>query len=132
MTTRPPPRSRSVLFLCPHLRLAARSLNVVPNTFHDYGEIETTVTEPLGVMAARLSPGAISESSSSHLPPSEAFVGGEAGDVPIRPVKPGAMPPATGSPACRKDDRDRPRLPLKAAVADGRVCQDGSNSHFDI
>jgi hypothetical protein len=74
------------------------------------------------MMAARLSPGAISESSSSHLPP----------NVASNPAKPVMFPPGRSSRATiplatdpdRKDDRDRPRLPLDGNGRRAPVCQD--------
>ena len=44
-------------------------------------KVDTGAVSGLNMIAARLSPGAISESSSSHLPPSEGFEVGEAGNV---------------------------------------------------
>ena len=41
------------------------------------------------------------------------FVGGEAGDVPTRAVQPLDDPADDGVAPARKDDRDRPRLPLE-------------------
>ena len=63
------------------------------------------------MIAVRLTPGAISESSSIHLPPS-SFEDGEAGDVPTRLVEPRDEAAGDGVGHVRKDDRDRPRLPL--------------------
>ena len=56
----------------------------------------------LNMMETRLSPGAICKSSSSHLPPSG-----------------------------RKDDRDRPRLPLEGNGRRGHACQDGVGLQAD-
>jgi hypothetical protein len=76
------------------------------------------------MIATRLSPGAISESSSSHLPPSE-------GSYAPKPV---IFPPGwlrccddaagDGIGHIRKDDRDRPRLPLEGNGRRGPACQD--------
>src|SRR6516162_8476089 len=75
------------------------------------------------MMAARLSPGAISESSSSHLPPSEAFAGGKAGGISTRAVEPRNDAAGDGvGPHC-KDDRDRPGLPLDGNGRSGPDCQ---------
>src|SRR6516164_2203867 len=78
----------------------------------------------LNINAARFRPGAISVSSSSHLPPS----------VGSRKAKPVMFPPGwltratrplrTGSPTAAKTDRDRPRLPLEGNGRRGRLCQD--------
>ena len=76
------------------------------------------------MMAARLRPGAISESSSSHLPPSEASLVGKAGDVPTRAVEPRDDAADDGVGHVRKDDRDRPRLPLECSGRRGPGCQD--------
>jgi hypothetical protein len=53
-------------------------------------------------MAARLSPGAISESSSSHLPPSEASKPAKPVMFPPGWLSRGTMPLATGSPVPAK------------------------------
>ena len=74
--------------------------------------------------AARLSPGAISESSSIHLPPSEVSKMAKPVMFPPGWLSRGAMPLATGSPPFHRDDRDRPRLPLEGNGHPGRVCQD--------
>ena len=69
----------------------------------------------LNMMAARLSPGAISESSSSHLPASEAS------KVAIEPHD-DAQGDRVGH--ARKDDRDRPRLPLDGNGRRGLAYQE--------
>jgi hypothetical protein len=67
----------------------------------------------LNMIPTRLSPGAISEEQLKPL----AFESGEAGDVPARLVKPQDEAAGDGVGQARKDDRDRPRLPLEAVVA---------------
>ena len=52
----------------------------------------------MNMMAARLRPGAISESSSSHLPPSEASLAAKPVMFPPGWLSRGTMPLATGSP----------------------------------
>src|SRR5262249_14741348 len=69
------------------------------------------------MIAARLSPGAISESSSSRLPSTVAF-------VPTRAVKPRDDAAGDGVGHAHKDDRDRPRLPLEGNRRLGGACQD--------
>ena len=76
------------------------------------------------MIAARLSPGAISESSSSHLPPSVAFQVGEAGDVPARAVEPRDDAAGDGVGHGHKDDRDRLRLPLEGSGRRGPRLSD--------
>ena len=56
----------------------------------------------LNMMAARLSPGAFSESSSSHLPPSEASKTAKPVMFPPGRSSRGTRPMATGSPALAK------------------------------
>jgi hypothetical protein len=67
----------------------------------------------LNINAARLSPGAISESSSSHLPPIEGS----------KTAKPVMFPPGWLI-AARKDDRDRPRFPLEGYGRLQPACED--------
>src|SRR5215471_917559 len=76
------------------------------------------------MMAARLSPGAISESSSSHLPPSEGSKVAKPVMFPPGWLSRGTMPLATGFAHGRKDDRDRPRPPLDGSGRRGIACQD--------
>ena len=85
----------------------------------------------LNMIAARLSPGVISESSSSHLPAIEA-------SKPPKPVmftpgwlRRGTIPLATGVGHARKDDRDRPRLPLDGSGHRGSVCHDDVGMQAD-
>jgi hypothetical protein len=52
------------------------------------------------------------------------FVEGEAGDVPTRAVEPRDDAAGDGVARARKDDRDRPRLPLEGNGRRGRACQD--------
>ena len=83
------------------------------------------------MIATRLSPGAISESSSSHLPPSE-------GSYAPKPV---IFPPGwlrccddaagDGIGHIRKDDRDRPRLPLEGNGRRGPACHDDVGMQAD-
>ena len=74
--------------------------------------------------AARLSPGAISESSSSHFASQRGFETGEAGDVPTRAVEPRDDAAGDGVGRARKNDRDRPRLPLDGNGRRGPTYQD--------
>jgi hypothetical protein len=53
------------------------------------------------------------------------FAVGEAGDVPTRAVKARDDAADDGIAHVRKNDRDRPRLPLEGNGRRGRVCQDG-------
>src|SRR6516164_5736208 len=76
------------------------------------------------MMAARLSPGAISESSSSHLPPSEASKPPKPVDVPTRAVEPRDHAAGDGVGRARKDDRDRPRLLLEGNGRQDPGCHD--------
>src|SRR5437763_9710871 len=78
----------------------------------------------LNMIAARLSPGAISESSSSHLPPSEASKVAETSDVPTRAVEPRDDAAGDGIAHVRKNDRDLPRRPLEGSGRRDPVCQD--------
>ena len=75
----------------------------------------------LNMIGARFSPGTISESSSSHLPPNVASLA----------AKPVTFPPGRSNRAAddgvtqgRKDDRDRPRLPLEGGGCLGPGYQD--------
>src|SRR6516225_7611208 len=52
------------------------------------------------------------------------FVAGEAGDVPTRAVKPRDDAVGDGVDHGRKDDWDRPRLPLDGSGWRGPVCHD--------
>jgi hypothetical protein len=76
------------------------------------------------MIAARLSRGAISESNSSHLPPSEASKLMKPVVFPPGRLTRSTMPLATGSPPVPKDDRDRLRLPLEGGGRRSSVCQD--------
>ena len=58
---------------------------------------DTAAVSGLNLMADRLSPGAISESSSSHLPPSEASKRAKPVMFPPGWLSRGTMPMATGS-----------------------------------
>src|SRR5215813_5778311 len=71
------------------------------------------------MIATRLSPGAISESSSQR-----GLVEGEAGDVSTRAIEPLDDAAGDGVAHVRKDDRYRPRLPLDGNGRHGRACQD--------
>src|SRR5262249_16489818 len=88
-------------------------------------KIDTGAVSGLNMMAARLSPGAISESSSSHLPPSEASLVAKPVMFPPGRLSRGTMPLATGSPTLANTDRDRPRIALDGSGHRGRACQDG-------
>src|SRR6516225_2493179 len=77
----------------------------------------------LNMIAARLSPGAISESSSSHLLPNEASKPAKP-LISARPGEPRDQTAADGIDHAPKDDRDRPRLPLDGSGRPGRVCRD--------
>src|SRR6516162_4413961 len=52
------------------------------------------------------------------------FEGGETGDVPAWAVEPRDDAAGDGVAHARKDDRDRPRLPLDSNGLRGPVCQD--------
>jgi hypothetical protein len=52
----------------------------------------------------------------------------KAGGVPTRAVEPGDDAAADGVGHARKDDRDRPRLPLEGSGRRGRACQDDVGS----
>ena len=58
------------------------------------------------------------------LAPERGFEVGEAGDVPTRAVEPRDDPASDGVAHARKDDRDRPRLPLDGNSRRGRACHD--------
>jgi hypothetical protein len=60
-------------------------------------KVDTGAVSGLNMMAARLSPGAISKSSSSHLPPSEASTVAKPVMFPPGWLSRGTMPLATGS-----------------------------------
>src|SRR6516165_4955301 len=87
-------------------------------------KVDAGAVSGLNIIAARFRPGAISESSSSHLPPSEA----------PKLAKPVMFPPGRSRPQddaagdgvahIRKDDRDSPRLPLDGNGRRGAVCYD--------
>ena len=68
------------------------------------------------MIAARLSPGAISESSSSHLPPSVASKLAKPVIFPPGWLSPGTMPLATGSATAQR----RP-VPTRPDTPSGRV-----------
>ena len=74
------------------------------------------------MIAARLSPGAIEQLK--PLASQRGFQGGEAGDLPTGTVEPRDDAAGDGVAHVRKDDRDRPRLPLEGNRRRGRVCQD--------
>src|SRR6516162_11786192 len=76
----------------------------------------------LNMIATRFSPGAISESSSSHFASQRGFETGEAGDVPTRAVEPRDDVLGDGVGHTRKDDRDRPSLPLDGNGRRGPEC----------
>jgi len=78
----------------------------------------------LNMIATRLSPGAISESNSSHLPPSVGSKRAKPVVVPTRAVESRDNAAGDGVAHVRKDDRDRPRFPLDGDGLQGRVCQD--------
>jgi len=82
-------------------------------------KVDTGAVSGLNRIAARLSPGAISESNSSHLPPSEASPVAKPVTFPL-----GRLSRAAGDGVGdgRKDDRDRPRLPLDGSGRRGAVC----------
>ena len=85
----------------------------------------------LNMMAARLSPGAISESSSSHLPPRVTSKMPKPVMFPARLVEPWDDAAGDGLGHARKDDRDRPRLALNGNGRQGRACQDDVGSQAD-
>jgi hypothetical protein len=60
-------------------------------------KVDTAAESGLNMMAAHLSPGAISESSSSHLPPSVASKTAKSVIFPLGRSSRGTMPVATGS-----------------------------------
>ena len=76
------------------------------------------------MIAARLSPGVISESSSSHLPPSEASKLAKPVTFPLGRLSRALDAAGDGITHARKHDRDRPRLPLEGNGRRGPVCQD--------
>ena len=83
-------------------------------------------------MVARLSPGAISESNSSHLPPRLGVPKKtEAGEVSTRAVQ--LRDDAAGDrvEAGHKDDRDRPRFPVEGSSRRGPACQDNVGLQAD-
>src|SRR5262245_4277934 len=94
-------------------------------------KIETGAVSGLNMIATRLSPGAISESSSSHLPPSVASTGGEPGDVPTREGGPRDDAAGDGVAHVVEADRDRRGLRLEGNDRRGRVCQDDVGSQTD-
>ena len=53
-----------------------------------------------------------------------SFARGEAGDVPTRAVEPRDEAAGDGIACARKDDRDRPRLPLESSDRQGPACHD--------
>ena len=67
---------------------------------------DTGAVSGLNMIEARFRPGAISESNSSHLPPSE-------GSKLAKPVTGRAVEPRDYAACDRIDDRDRPRLQLE-------------------
>ena len=76
------------------------------------------------MIAARLSPGAISKSSSKPLSSQRGFQVGETGDVPARAVEPSDDAAGDGIAHARKDYWDRPRLPLEGNGRRGPCCYD--------
>ena len=76
------------------------------------------------MMAARLSPGTISESSSSHLPPRAGFQKGEAREVAIWMIEPRDDAAGDGIDGSYKDDRDRVRLPVEGGGRRRPACRD--------
>src|SRR5215471_10376482 len=76
------------------------------------------------MIAARLSPGAISESSSSHLPPITACEPPKPVMFPTRLVEPRDNAAGDGVAHGHKDDWNRPRLPLDGNGRYVRACQD--------
>src|SRR6516164_1382149 len=78
----------------------------------------------LNMIATRLSAGAISESSSSHLPPNEGSKPPNPVMFPLGRSSRATMPLTTGSPVVPKNDRDRPRLPLRSNGRLGPIGQD--------
>ena len=77
----------------------------------------------LNMNAARFRPGAISESSSSHLLPNEASKPAKP-QISARPGEPRDQTAADGIDHAPKDDRDRPRLPLEGNGRHAPACQD--------
>src|SRR6516164_2770119 len=75
----------------------------------------------LNMIAARLSPGAISESSLSHLPPSEASKVAKPVMFPLGRSSRATMPLATGSPTFAKTIGI---VPLDGNGPRGRACHD--------
>src|ERR1700751_4613463 len=76
---------------------------------HDGGPLE-----PGGDLREKLKP----------LASQRGFVAGESGDIPTRVVGPRDDAAGNGVAQGRKDDRDRPRLPLEGNGRRGRVCHD--------
>ena len=76
------------------------------------------------MMAARLTPGAISESSSSHLPPSEGSKRAKPVMFPPGRLSRGTMPLATGSPTPAKTIGIVRVSRWTAAVAGAPGCYD--------
>src|SRR5215471_3141785 len=76
------------------------------------------------MIAARLSPGAISESSSSHLPPIEASKLANPVTFPLGRSSRATMPLATGSLTFTKTIGNHRHLPLEGNGRRGRVCHD--------
>src|SRR6516162_8709609 len=104
---------------------------MVGTTLSDRAAVSNEVTKAdwgavsgLNMIAARFRPGANSESSSSHLPPSEGSEPPKPVMFPLGRSSRATMPLATGSFRARKDDRDRPRLPLEGNGYRAPRCQD--------
>jgi hypothetical protein len=74
------------------------------------------------MIATRLSLGAISESSSRYLPPSEASLRAKPVTFPL--VEPRDDAAGDGVAYARKDGRDRPRLSLEGKGRRGGACHD--------
>jgi hypothetical protein len=85
-----------------------------------------TTPRGLNMTAARLSPGAISEEQLKPLAAQRGFQESEAGNVPARLVELSDEAACDGIAHVRKDDRDRPRLPLDGNGHRRRTCQDAN------
>ena len=86
-------------------------------------KVDTGAVSGLNMIAARFRPGSISESNSSHLPASEASKRAKP-VMPARLVEPRDDAGGDGIDHARKDDRDRPRLPLEGNGRRSPVCHD--------
>ena len=83
------------------------------------------------MIPARLSPGAISESSSIHLPYSDASKRPKPVTFPPGWLSPWDDAAGDGLDHVRKDDRDRPCLPLEGCGRQGPVCHDNVGLQAD-